>query len=244
MHQVFFISLTTLHLISAPGNYIYLYTTSTPFKLKILPLHVYIRNSVVRSLETRNGTGLRRKEDNIQSQSSQHKGGGGVSSQAWETLLFYSYARWFLALSIRSMCQFKKLWSWTWTEREVEPKELAANFCFLGLQFCNLKRIICFPHLNFPLADRRAGLYHHSLLRHCLAPFPSIHDDLVNPGLNCCCPYRVCVASRAQYGSIRLHRGQVSQQRKRTCVCPHPSMFQFWCIAGRGHWCFIKRETE
>ena len=142
--------------------------------------------------------------------------GRSLSSQTWERMLLFSCARcpWLYAsdqgVSSRN-CGLE-------LEGEVELKELTANFCSLGLQFCNLKKDDFFQ-LALHSINSRAGLCHHSPLRYCLALFPSTQWWWSSQFWSACsCQQSVRVASRAQYSSIQLHRSQMSQQRKRMCV--------------------------
>lgn len=144
--------------------------------------------------------------------------GRSLSSQTWETVLLSSCARcpWPCASDqgVSSRNSGLEL------EGEEELKELNANFCFLGLQFCNLKKKRWFPSTCSSLHRQRGRSVSSLSFKVLSSSIPQHTQWWWSSQFWWACSYQhsMRVGSRAQYGSIQLHRSQVSQQRKRTCV--------------------------
>lgn len=123
-----------------------------------------------------------------------------------------------LALCIRSGGQFKKLWSWTWRRRRTQRTK--CKLLLLRATVLQLEKKRWFPSTCSSL-HRQQGRSVSSLSFKVLSSSIPQHTQWWwSSQFWWACSYQhsMRVGSRAQYGSIQLHRSQVSQQRKRTCV--------------------------
>lgn len=131
----------------------------TSFKVKILPLHISIENSVLGRLEARNGTGSIRKEANIQRPVRvTWRGRKEVGPQPDKHVS-----------DANARCPCPRHWTWAvsavppslqMTSEEDKPRKLASNCRFFGHNSATSTKLSTFCLPNFPHSiSNGAGLY-------------------------------------------------------------------------------------
>lgn len=143
----------------------------TYFKVKILPLYVSRRKSVLSSLETRNGTGSIRKESNIRYHSPQAWRGESEEGPQPDKYFSHTDAR----------CPCPEHWigvstvplSFHVTDGKEKPRELPSNCCFLGSQFFPSHKTHLFLSPQLPSLHKQVRLL--TFPGHCWTAFPKTH---------------------------------------------------------------------